>query len=47
MSSLVLLVGQLAIGLGSFIGVAKALDWYHADKKGGVKNDNSKRKLHN
>lgn len=41
MSGLVLLVGQLGLALGGFIGVSKMFNYYHdGGGKKNVKNDN-------
>lgn len=41
MSGIVVLVGQLGIVLGGFMGMTQLLNWYHKDKKEKVveKND--------
>lgn len=39
MSGIVLLAGQVAITICSFLGIAAAIGWYHSE--GGKKNDKS------
>ncbi|MDC6267381.1 MULTISPECIES: hypothetical protein [Lysinibacillus] len=42
MSGIVVLLGQIGIALGGFIGMASVLNWYHG---GGKQNDKSNSKL--
>lgn len=42
MSGIVVLVGQIGITLGGFVGIAKVLNWYHG---GGKKNDKNKDRI--
>lgn len=42
MSGIVVLLGQIGIALGGFIGMSSILNWYH---RGGKKDDKSNSKL--
>ncbi|MCL1696243.1 MULTISPECIES: hypothetical protein [unclassified Lysinibacillus] len=42
MSGIVILLGQVGIALGGFVGMSSILSWYHG---GGKKNDKSNSKL--
>lgn len=43
MSGIVILVGQIGIALGGFVGMSKLLNWYHGGS--GKKNDKNNNKV--
>lgn len=45
MSGVIILLGQLGIAAGGFVGMSKLMSWYHSDKKGGEKHGNNNNKI--